>query len=87
VSAAARDCRVEGDGVSHYVYLMTDNHEEETLMHQHKYDSGKMETPCTGFRYVQLEEGDNLYLKYYTPSGNTGMHGLKFCVSLYTTTE
>merc|ERR1712180_3925 len=46
-------------------------------------------TPCSGFRYVHLEEGDNLYLQY-TGSHNESigeiafMVHFKFCVSIIT---
>jgi len=86
VSAAAERCYVPGDGADQYVDLyMNDNDRRlERFMNQYKLDSGGMATPCSGFRYVQLDEGDNLYLKY---GGGTAILGLKFCITLYTTTE
>merc|ERR1712142_937435 len=86
VSAAAERCYVPGDGADQYVDLyMNDNDRRlERFMNQYKLDSGGMATPCSGFRYVQLDEGDNLYLKY---GGGSAILGLKFCITLYTTTE
>jgi len=82
VSAAAQYCRVYGDSAYQYVDLMINNDKEDDFMFQRKLDSGSMWTPCSGFRYVKLDEGDNLYLKYSRDGGTAFIRGLKFCVQL-----
>merc|ERR1712107_318499 len=83
VSAAGR-CRLFGDSLQR-VELMSNNTEiDYDFLYQYKEDQSRMSTPRSGFRYVPLEEGDNLYLKY-TMRGETGdasIEGLKFCVAL-----
>merc|ERR1719244_626251 len=83
VSAAAKDCYVGGDAVSQVIYLMINNYvKDDDFMNQKKYGSGVMYSPCSGFRYVQLTAGGNLYLKYGR-SGFANVRGLKFCVALF----
>jgi len=84
VSAAAEYCFADGDGAYQEVDLMMNNNFLDRFMYQYKSDSGTISTPCSGFRYVELDEGDIFYLE---SSGDTWMIGLKFCITLYTTTE
>jgi len=81
VSGAALDCGVSGDEVYQFVYLMVNNKEEEAFMFQQKFDSGLLGASCSGFRYVHLTAGDDLYLKYEN-NGDAYLVGLKYCVQL-----
>merc|ERR1711962_1509005 len=90
VSAAVEYCGNSGDGSHQHVDLYMNDNYLERIMYQEKYDSGYMQTPCSGFRYVELNEGDNLYLRYYRTISSgyyAEIDGLKFCISLYSTTE
>jgi len=84
VSAAGRVCHTAGGGAYQTLDLVHNNEVAEYLFEQKKWDEGKLRTPCSGFRYINLVKGDTLYLMHHRDHRLPSViYGLKFCVTLF----